>query len=182
MSHSLHDFGFLGPIDSYAHGSRPCYQAGCKCLPCRSANACYEAQRAKARALGQWNGWVSPQAARTKLQELQALGVGLKHAARLAGVSARTIQRIRSGESQTIRAHVERGILGITKPTLAKGARVNGYETRHQLEILAKEGYAESRIAALLGLDWPYIRLHAATVRVSTALKVRAVFQHLAGE
>lgn len=34
------------------HGTRRGYRAGCRCLPCRSANAVYEARRAAARLAG----------------------------------------------------------------------------------------------------------------------------------
>lgn len=34
------------------HGERVTYRRGCRCLPCRSANAAYERKRREARAAG----------------------------------------------------------------------------------------------------------------------------------
>ena len=41
------------PLAAARHGTRACYQqSGCRCTPCRAANAAYEAQRAADKAAG----------------------------------------------------------------------------------------------------------------------------------
>lgn len=177
---NLHDLGFLGQ-GHYAHGTRQNYRAGCHCLACRSANACYEALRARQAQSDPSPRLVDAQPAREKLQALAAVGVGHRRAATLAGVSCRTVQRIRTGQASQIRASVERAILNITRPTLAKGARVQGYETRHRLESLLRDGYERATLARWLGLKGDRIQLHNPCVTVATALKVRALYHSLVG-
>jgi hypothetical protein len=178
---TLHDLGFLGQ-GHYAHGTRQLYRAGCGCVPCRSANACYEAARARARAAGPAEALVDAAPARARLLELKAAGIGHRHAAKLAKVSFRTVQRIRNGQSPHIRPAVERAILSIQKPTLAHGTRVNGYQTRHYLESLLREGYAAKALARWLGLRGRQVQLHNRDVKVESALNVERLYQQLTAE
>lgn len=179
MNQSLHDFGFLGQ-GHYAHGTRQNYVTGCRCVACRSANAVYEQQRQQARADGRVV-WVSPQKARAKLEMLARIGIGHRQAAKLAGVSARTVQRIRKGQAPRIRANVEHAILGITRPSLAKGVRVNGYETRHYVESLVREGFQKRWLALTGGFRGGRLRV-GQNVTAATALKVRALHAALTAE
>jgi hypothetical protein len=117
---SLHDFGALGQ-GIYSHGTRANYQAGCHCLPCRSAEAGYQASRAQAKAKG-LTGWVDATAARDHLLYLAQHQVGLEHAAMLSGVSVRTLQAIRNGRPRICKA-IERKILLTRAIPGARGAR-----------------------------------------------------------
>lgn len=177
---SLHDFGFPRPQGIYAHGTRQNYRTGCRCTPCRSANACYEALRVQARAHGQ-PVWAAPDMARRKLRMLQGIGVGYRQAARLAGVSVRTVLRIRRGQAQRIHADIERAIVGIEHPSLARGVYVNGYETRHYVESLVREDFKKTWLAAKLGLRGGRLRI-GHIVRAATALKVRQLHRDLTAE
>lgn len=174
---TLHEQGFLGPIGPEAHGSRPAYRAGCRCLPCRSANACYEAQRA--RAMTERPALVDAGAARARLLELAGLKVGIRQAARLAGVSVRTIQRIRTGTATQIRATVARAILGIDRPVQAPGLLINAYTTRHYIESLLREDYEEAYLARRLGIRTVKLGRH---VTVRTAQRVYRLWRYLTGE
>lgn len=179
---TLHDFGFLGQ-GHYAHGTRANYRTGCRCVPCRSANACYET--ARARAKGRGSGieaqTVDAGPARRRLEELKALSVGIRQAAKLAGLSVRTVQRIRTGASANIRPAVARAILGIQEPYKAGGVRVNGYTTRHYIESLLREDYVEADIARRLGFRGPTLRL-GPNVTVRTARRVYRLWRRLTGE
>lgn len=179
---NLHDFGFLGQ-GHYAHGTRQNYRSGCHCLACRSANACYEAQRAleRAKSDGSPQHTVDAGPARQKLQELAALQVGIRQAAKLAGVSVRTVQRIRTGASVQIRPAVEMAILGIQEPQQAGGVRVNGYTTRHYIESMLREDYAEADLAQQLGFRGPSLRL-GRNVTVRTACRVCRLWRRLVGD
>jgi hypothetical protein len=193
---TLHDFGFLGPIPQQ-HGTKASYSAGCHCLPCRAAASSYELRRRRARAAG-IPAWVDASAARTHLLALQAKGVGYMRAARLAGISGRTVVAVRSGKQGRITVETERAILGITKPSLAPGTHVNGYDARRKLRTLLAEGFTVEGLARVL-------RLHPDTVagnsqvipedeygrqrlpqeprmRVSTVLRVRAFFARVTAE
>lgn len=163
-------------IHAHAHGTRRQYRSGCRCTPCRAANATYEAHRSRASA-----GWVRPEAARAKLEMLARIGIGHRQAAKLAGVSFRTVQRIRKGRCRRIRADVERAILAIERPALAKGVCVNGYETRHYVESLVREGFRKTALALKLGLRGGRLRV-GQNVTVRTALRVRALHAQLTAE
>ena len=163
-----------------SHGTRTDYRHGCRCTPCRAANAGYEAQRARAKADG-YNGWVRPDAARAKLEMFAGIGIGHRRAAHLAGVSFRTVQRIRTGRGRRIRADVERAILGIDKPSIARGVHVNGYETRHYVESLVREDFKKAWLAAKLGLRCGRLRI-GQLVTVKTALRMRQLHEHLTAE
>ena len=165
------------------HGERRQYRAGCRCVPCRAANAAYEARRARLRARGGADRWVSPTAARRRLQELAALGIGVRRAAKLAQVAAQTVRACRSGKSAHIRFHVEQAILGIQKPSLAHGQRVNAYRTVYLLQCLVKEGLTPEDIGRRIGMPAATIRglLHNRTT-VDTALKVQALYEDITAE
>jgi len=178
---TLHDLGYLGPIDAQAHGSRPCYQAGCRCLACASANACYEAQRVRARQRGLSDPWVDAAPARAKLAQLGSRGIGHRRAAQLAGIAVKTARAIRSGRHQRIRRHVEQAILRIERPSLAHGSRVNGYRTRARLDALKREGFTLAGLR-LRGLRSVARQMHAARVTVRSALLVDALYQRLLAE
>lgn len=179
MTPGLHDFGFLGQ-GHYAHGTRQNYRAGCRCVPCRSANACYEAQRARAKAKGDMcTALVDAAPARAKLLELASAHVGYRQAAKLAGVGHRTVGRILSGDVVLITRRVESAILGVTKPSLAYGVRINGYKTRHYIESLLREGYDEAGLARRLGLRGGRLWFRS-RVTVRNALRVRQLWRLLA--
>jgi hypothetical protein len=176
---SFHDFGLLGQGIS-AHGTRANYQHGCRCTPCRSAEACYQAQRVKARAAGLM-GWVEADQARQHLLTLAVAGIGLHQAAYLSGVSFRTLQAVRNGRRRHLTRRVAATILA-TKAIPAYGQRVPSYHTRQLLQSLRTEGYPLSHLAYALGLRTNAVRLHHASITVRNALKVRALYRRLLAE
>lgn len=178
---SLHDFGALGQA-SHAHGTRANYLTGCRCVPCRSANACYEAQRASARAQGRADLLVDAAAARRQLCALAAAGIGHRRAAHLAGVATKTVKAIRRGTASRIRASVEQAILGVQRPSLARGVKVNGYRTRYLLACLQAEGYSLRALARRLGLRGSHLPAHAGRVTVQTHLQTEALYRDLTAE
>lgn len=92
-----------------AHGTRKTYQAGCRCCPCRAANAQYEAARAADKAAGRQRlGCIIPAAeARKRVNQMKSEKIsgrainrqnGLKdHALVLhpSGITVRKLLRIR---------------------------------------------------------------------------------------
>lgn len=178
---TLHDFGFLGQ-GHHHHGTRANYRTGCRCTPCRSANAAYEQQRAGARARGDGFEWVSPDQAKAKLEMLARIGIGHRHAAKLAGVSVSTVQRIRTGTARRLRSDVAAAIVGLEQLSLAKGVYVNGYETRHYVESLMREGFTKRWLALKLGLSGGRVRMRHEQVTVLNALRVRQLHHELTAE
>lgn len=169
---TIHDLGFLGPE---AHGSAPSFRAGCRCVPCRSVV-------------------VDASAARAHLLTLQGKGVGYRHAARLSGISRRIVNEIRSGRRQRIAISTEQAITGITRPTLARGARVNAYEARKKLRTLLAEGFTLEDLARVLHLHGKTIKRDTLVVplheqgkrepkmRVSSVIRVRTFFARVMAE
>lgn len=171
----------LFPVNLDEHGTRWHYNAGCRCFACTLANARYKMLRAEANARGDWNGWVSPEQAKARLELLAEKGIGHRQAAKLAGISVTTVQRIRSGESQNIRAKVEQAILSIT-PTLAHGAIVNGYHERRRLKDLKSEGFTLQELAERLRLPRRWVEQDHHPMRVRNVLKVRRLWDVLMAE
>lgn len=99
-----------GPAMALTHGTRACYQRmGCRCLPCKAANARYEAARAKDKAAGKQRlgAIISPSEAMKRVKQMKAERIsgrainrqnGLKdHALVLhpSGITVRKLLRIR---------------------------------------------------------------------------------------
>jgi hypothetical protein len=125
---------------------------------------------------------VCPAAARRRLEALAAVGVGHRRAAHLSGLAVSTIQSIRTGSRPTICQRVEQAILGIRRPSLAHGQRVNGYRTRHLLACLLREGLSKRWIAGRLGVRSGQLKRRPGQVSVATALKVQALYTTVVGE
>lgn len=145
-----------------AHGLRSTYQAGCRCLPCRAANAAY-----RSTAL------VPANTARAHLAELDGKGIGDRQIAALAGVARATVQGIQSGAFAFIRASTEQRLLSV-KPIPAKGALVPSWPVRRQIQNLEREGFTRDELAERFRI--PKVTPPGRKVRVLTALKVRAAY------
>jgi hypothetical protein len=134
--------------------------------PCR-CQACTSGQRGQA---------VPSEPARIRLLNLARAGVGIRRAARLAKVSASTLQLVRNGQAVTICANIERAILEM-RPSLAHGSTVNSYETRRLIAALKAEGYTANDIRQRFGVR----RVRRGRVRVDNALRVKAAHQSAQG-
>ncbi|HXG71317.1 MAG TPA: hypothetical protein VNJ04_11995 [Gemmatimonadaceae bacterium] len=156
------------------HGARATYQAGCRCTPCRVANATYSQAHQPA-------DWTTATQAQAHLRALMAQGVGIRRAADLSGLSCAHLQRIRNGQQATVKRTTEQTVLAI-RPSLAHGQRVNGYRTRHLLRALKGEWFTARAIACRLGLRGNRLRLHHPRVTVRNALKVRQLYQQVVAE
>jgi hypothetical protein len=77
-------------------GSRSRYQAGCRCLPCRAANACYMAQLRgrQARGLPTLGQLISPTDAARRVRQLKREGYTETRIAQMAGWRDRHLQFI----------------------------------------------------------------------------------------
>lgn len=179
MSAGLHDQGFLGPIGPEAHGSRKCFAAGCRCLACRSAESCYQARRAQARARGE-AAWVDAGPARAHIATLKAQGVGLRQIAALAEASFRTVQAIQNGRPRVTRT-IEARILQ-TKPVLAGAVLVNSYRTFDRLRILLKEGYSVAQLTRWFQVRPSRLRRQSKRVTARRASEVKRWFDRLMAE
>lgn len=175
---TFHDFGALGQ-GLEAHGTRKNYAAGCRCLPCRSVESCYQAMRAQARARG-LTAWVDAGPARAHIASLKAQGVGLRQVAALADVSFRTVQAVQNGRPRVTRS-IEARILQ-TKPVVAGAVLVNSYRTFHRLRILLQEGYTVAQLARWLRVRPSRLRRRSKRVTAGRASEVKRWFDRLMAE
>ncbi len=157
------------------HGSRVVYQRGCRCLPCRSANAVYQAgQRQRPSVL------VDASTALAWLETLAEAGIGLPQAAKLSTLSVACLQRIRQG-APAIRRTTETRLLAVP-PIPALGAKVSAWMLKCQMRSLRKEGYPATRLAFHLGLRGHGLKFHHARVTLRNRLKVQALYRRLMSE
>jgi hypothetical protein len=162
------------------HGTRIRYVGGCRCLPCRMANARYATERAHAIKAGDTRGIVSAEAARRHIVMLGRRGVGYKTVADSASVARSVVAKIRSGEKTRIRAHTERRILAVTPALLPDSALVSGAGTRRRIAALLEEGYTKAFLARELGAITPALQIATRErVTVKTRARVLALYRRL---
>lgn len=147
-----------------SHGTRACYvhgpnpgsvKGGCRCDPCRQANAAATAARQRSTA----PPYVKADRARAHIKALMAQGFGLKAQAAAAGVSATAVSKIiygdpRRGQKLTarIRPDTEKAILGLTlhdAPDCAPTVPAAHYTAT--LATLHERGWTYTQIADAIG-------------------------------
>jgi hypothetical protein len=112
---------------------------------------------------------------------LQAKGIGLQRAAKLAGLSPDVVRVIRNGERRRVRRRTADKLLAL-RPVKAFGVCVPAWPTWRLIRLLLNEGYTRKALAGKLGLS--SLRLSAQNERVTleTALKVQALYKLLTAE
>lgn len=174
MGHAVtvHDFGFLGQ-GHYNHGTRWAYAQGCRCEPCRGAQAAYHRLLAK----GLIPGLVDATRARERLHALQARGLGQHYIATLAGVSPETIRAILNGRAR-VSPRVERCILAVHQATPADGTLASpaeSFQTREKLRRILSEGYRVTWVQQALGFAIGRLARGSRTGAIGRRVRVRAV-------
>jgi len=155
------------------HGTRSTYAHGCRCLPCRAANAAYSAARRHAPPPA-----LDLAALRSHLADLRARGLGYRQLAALAHVAPATVRRTLAGT----RPHpATAAALQAIPPILAHGCTVPGTKTWRYLDSLRREGYTHRELAFRLGARSQQLQLHP-RVRVRSALKVSQLHATLTGD
>lgn len=152
------------------HGLRSSYQKGCRCLPCRAANA----------------GYVSPgplvlvdaAPVRAHLRWLQSQGIGRHRVAELAGCSAWHVQSVCSGAVSRIGSNTASRLLAV-RPSPARGALVDSWPCRRLLDRLCREGYTPETLRQRFGVRGRPVRRR---VRASTAARIFAAHRRALGD
>lgn len=160
-----------------SHGDRLRYMAGCRCLPCRCANARYEQQRLAARRRGEWNGLVSAGPARAHLRKLSHAGVGYKTAADAASVARSVVAKIVQGQRSQIRAQTAKRLLEITADARADHSTVPAAKTWRRINQLLEEGFTKTRLARELGMRTPALQISKTRVLACTELAVEKLWR-----
>lgn len=145
------------------HGTRACYQAGCRRLECRSANAAY--RRAHAH-------YVDAGPAAAHCARLRAEGMGVPRIAALAGVAEATVWALVTGTRTTLQQATSAAVLGVPcRPAL--GSMVSGRSVHRLIQRAILEGFSRRHLAAVCGVS----RLPRAGMRLRTALKIRRFYR-----
>jgi transcriptional regulator with XRE-family HTH domain len=143
---------YVAPDSWRPHGSREKYNAEeCRCDPCTDANTLYLS------GLRQRNGPSSHEtvvveavAARIKLENLTANGMGLRTIAELSGVHRRTLAQIKRGDVLRIQYGTSERITTIPLGS-APGCRVDAECFREQVAALLNVGLTLKEISGRVG-------------------------------
>lgn len=130
---------------------------------------------------------VSADPARAKLLALKEAGIGLKQAAKLAGLARSTVQLIRAGQVTTISRDTATAILAIQKPYLAHGQKVSAWRAKRILRALKDEQFTKTAIAKKAGLtpqqlSSEYFLRDDSRISVATHLKILRVWMAVSDE
>jgi hypothetical protein len=167
---SLNNMMARKPVE---HGKRVSYMQGCRCLPCRAANARHAAERALRRAQGKADPLVSSAGVRGHIRRLSALGIGRKQVGKASGVSNGIIWEISNGSRPNIRTSTERRILAVDAGARAGHALVDAAPTWAILDQLIRDGYSKRQLGEWLrGKRVNTLQLSRRFVRVETAKAV----------
>lgn len=158
-----------------SHGTRAEYRQGCRCLPCRRANALYAAQRYASRRRGAHGALVDARDARRHLRKLGKRGIGKRQASRLSGLSLWVIAAVRSGRLIAIRPSTASRILAI-RPVMALGTCVSAETVERLVRRLKGEDFDPAALAGRLRLSEQWVRRHHRRVKGRTAARVQRLW------
>lgn len=141
------------------HGTRARYVTGCRCLPCRAANATYNNRRDRLRAYGRpTTDLVDAGPVREHIRALSAAGMGRRQLARVSGVANSVLVKILYGDaargmppSRRVRPATAARILGVQAPVRAPSALVDSAGTVRRLRALVAVGWPQARLAERIG-------------------------------
>ena len=161
------------------HGSRVKYLGGCRCLPCRAANARYECRRLQARRSGDWNGLIPAGRARQHLLALSRAGVGRRTVADIAGVPQSLVHRIRTGRRSRIRARTARRILLVSRTAMNDARLVPAVRAWRMIERLVEEGFTRAEIARRLGYRSRALQLNRTRITARSLVRIERFYRRV---
>lgn len=162
------------------HGTRHRYLSGCRCVPCRAANSRYETARAADRKAGDWNGYVSANAARAHILRLGRAGVGQKLIVAACDVPYSIVHSIATGRRLRIRARTERRIVAVDATVRGDNSLVDSAATWRLLDRLLEGGYSKVQLARwIVGPHARSLQLKRGRITARTASRVERVYQML---
>jgi hypothetical protein len=185
------------------HGTRARYVfEGCRCVPCRQANAAYATERDRRKVYpevyGPLHTTVPADEVRQHLRALQAAGMGQRAIALAAGVRRALIRdllfgrvrsdalptmRLRPGQRRYVVKRLRRdkaeALLALAIPDCARPHQlVDAAPTWRRLNELLEIGWTKSRLARALGsrAQVPALQIRPDQVFRSTETKVEALY------
>jgi hypothetical protein len=159
------------------HGTCVKYMGGCRCLPCRAANARYEWRRHAARRSGDWNGLIPAGRARQHLLALSRAGVGRRTVADIAGVPQCVVHQIRTGRRRRIRARTARRILLVSRTAMNDARLVPAGRAWRMIERLVEEGFSRGEIAQRLGHRSRALQLNRTRITARSLMRVERFYR-----
>lgn len=180
----------------HKHGvTGTCYVAHkCRCAGCREGRRVYEADRLKRHRYGRFEDrYVDATPVRAHVKRLQAAGMGWKRISEVSGVGHTAISQLIYGrkgvesdprKGQTLK-RIDRDkaakILAVrpTPATLAREAHVPALGTHRRVKALARMGYSQQRVAAMIGMSRPNFgrMMRSERIENATALKIARVYR-----
>ena len=154
------------------HGSVRSYWRGCRCLPCKGANAQYERQRRLAP-----DGLIDAEPARAHLRALKAKGVGRRQVARLTGVDHKHVWEIRSGYRKRAKRSTVKRLLACPAKR-APSVIVTAWWAKRQLDALLTEGYTVEFLKDRIGVKVSTVQA-AENVRAKVSNRIAALYRRL---
>jgi transcription factor WhiB len=154
------------------HGTRRCYQAGCRLAECRAAEVAYQrdVRRRKRRPDPETPRTVAVGETRTHVQALRAAGLGLRQIAAEAGLSFSVVQEIAGGVRKKIRPETRDRLMAVMPTALAAGTRVDAAPTRVLIERLVDAGWSRASLGRRVhGDDRRQLEVDGDTVTLRTA-------------
>jgi hypothetical protein len=172
-------------VGARPHGSRARYIRGCRCTPCKRANAAYEAKR----VLG-YTSLVDATPTREHIVVLREAGVGLSRITQLTGIARQTIQAILRGRpergnrpAQQVKRDTAERILALdpVNPDLAAGTPVDATGARRRIQALVCAGWSFPLLAERYGSTADHVRFLARADRLylSTVRRITELFEEL---
>jgi len=141
---------------------------------CRAANAAYVAAHREP------TGLVDARPVRAHLEQLEALGLGVRQVARLSGVAPSRVWAVRTGTRRLVRPSTAARLLGVAAIP-APGALVAATTSWRRIDSLQREGFTRREIGWSLGARSQQLQLGRRHVRASTAARIAATYARLAG-
>jgi hypothetical protein len=154
------------------HGSRTKYRGGCRCLPCKAANADYQRQRSFKAAVGSGNPLVSAQLVRKHLARLSDFGIGYRAVHEACGVSSSSLSRISAGRKTLLRRRSEERVLNVRA--------VNAGTAWTLIDLIRAEGFSMGAILDRLNCTELRAVPRRSSITNVTAAKVDRLFRRLA--
>lgn len=183
-----------GTPDRYRNGPDENDQPGkgCRCTPCRDAQATDLRNYRQRKARESWGAtestMVDAEPARAHVRALMAEGVGRERIANVSGVGGGSVAALlygRPADGQRPSARIHRKtadkLLAVTSEAVADGARINATGTKRRLQALIAVGWSGSELMRRLGkteTNFWYI-LEQPVVLSRTARAVQALYDDL---
>lgn len=137
------------------HGTRAAYVRGCRCLPCRAANAAYAAHRQRMTAYGRpATDMVDAEPVRAHVHRLMAAGMGRRTIMAKSQTSSGQMSKLlghgKHPGTRRMHADTARRLLDV-RLELAPSTPVDATGTLRRLRALVAVGWPQSELAWRLG-------------------------------